>query len=208
MNVRPRNGIVSTDAPAPPLPRFVTVTLKREKAVMTRSGRGATIVHLWVAGWPVLPARSVARTEKVCAPAGRRWNVRGLVHVAKGAPSSEQANADPGSLDENENTAEKVVDEAGGASSIVTIGGVVSGEGPGDGHGLAHVPGLGIESTRVVRARITQTATKEDTMKIRAFSPATVISVIALLFSLTGTAVAGALVTGANVRTARSPAPT
>jgi hypothetical protein len=37
-------------------------------------------------------------------------------------------------------------------------------------------------------------------MKIRAFSPATVISVIALLFSLTGTAVAGALVTGANVK--------
>ena len=37
-------------------------------------------------------------------------------------------------------------------------------------------------------------------MKIRAFSPATVISVIALLFSLTGTAVAGALITGANVK--------
>jgi hypothetical protein len=48
--------------------------------------------------------------------------------------------------------------------------------------------------------RISKTATKEETMKIRAFNPTTVIAVIALLFSLTGTAVAGALVTGANVK--------
>jgi hypothetical protein len=37
-------------------------------------------------------------------------------------------------------------------------------------------------------------------MKIRTLSPATVIAALALLFSLSGTAVAGALITGANVK--------
>jgi len=37
-------------------------------------------------------------------------------------------------------------------------------------------------------------------MKIRTLSPATIIASLALLFSLSGTAVAGALITGANVK--------
>ena len=37
-------------------------------------------------------------------------------------------------------------------------------------------------------------------MKIRSLTPATVIASLALLFSLSGTAVAGALITGANVK--------
>ena len=37
-------------------------------------------------------------------------------------------------------------------------------------------------------------------MKIRSLNPATVIASLALLFSLSGTAVAGALITGANVK--------
>lgn len=37
-------------------------------------------------------------------------------------------------------------------------------------------------------------------MKIRTLNPATVIASLALLFSLSGTAVAGALITGANVK--------
>jgi hypothetical protein len=37
-------------------------------------------------------------------------------------------------------------------------------------------------------------------MKIRAITPATVIASLALLFALSGTAVAGALITGANVK--------
>jgi hypothetical protein len=36
--------------------------------------------------------------------------------------------------------------------------------------------------------------------RIRTFSPATIIAIVALFFSLTGTAVAGALITGANVK--------
>jgi hypothetical protein len=81
------------------VPRFVTVTLCWAKVATTRSGRGTTIVHEWLA-CPVFPAASVARTVKACCPSPRRWYVIPLVHGAKAAPSSEHVNV-AGSLAEN-----------------------------------------------------------------------------------------------------------
>jgi hypothetical protein len=66
----PTRVIVSTEGPAVAKPRFVIVMLLRLNAETTRSGSGATIVHVWVAGWPTFPAGSVARTATLCGPTG------------------------------------------------------------------------------------------------------------------------------------------
>ena len=74
----------------------------------------------------VLPAGSVARTWKVCAPAGRPANVLGEVHAANGAPSIRHANVDPASALANVNAA--VVEATGpdGPLWITAAVGVVS----------------------------------------------------------------------------------
>lgn len=117
---------VTTNGPAGALPTFVTVKLDRPSAVITRSGRGGATDHECVAGAPVLPAASVARTANVCDPGASAECVRGLEHVSKLAPSSEHENVEAGSEDVNWNTA---VLPCVDAETIVVVGGVVSGGG-------------------------------------------------------------------------------
>ena len=66
---------------------------------------GGTIVQRAVAGAPVLPARSRARTAKSCAPNASPWSVRGGVHGLYAPPSIRQANVTSGSLARNDNAA-------------------------------------------------------------------------------------------------------
>src|SRR5919106_659433 len=87
-----------------------------------------SIVHMRLAGESsTLPARSVARTSRRCSPlpSPNRW--WGDVQAANGAPSSEQANVDPGSLDENSNVAEPSPAVPDGPASMDVSGRVRSG---------------------------------------------------------------------------------
>ena len=75
-------------------PLFSSIQLSASAAAVMASGQaaGGVIVHVWVAGSPVLPASSVARTSNVCAPAPSPLWVTGLVHGAQSAPSSRHSN--------------------------------------------------------------------------------------------------------------------
>ena len=77
-----------------------------------------------------MPALSVARTSKVCAPVAREAYVWGDVHGVKAAPSSEQANeAIPEplpSLPVNAKVAPVVFVNEAGLKVIVVSGGAVS----------------------------------------------------------------------------------
>ncbi len=66
----------------------------------------------------MLPAASIARTEKVCSPSGRSPIDCGDVQAAKAAPSSLHSNFEPVSLEENV--------KEGGPPSIVVCGAAVS----------------------------------------------------------------------------------
>ena len=88
---------------------------------------GGWIVQVWVAGVAsVLPAGSVARTRKVCAPRARPVRSRGLVQAANGAASSEHSNVEPASVAEKAKVALVLCVVAGGADVIVVFGGAVS----------------------------------------------------------------------------------
>jgi hypothetical protein len=88
---------------------------------------GACTVQLWLAGVPsVLPAASIARTLKLCAPTAKLLWVNPGVHAAKGPPSREHSKVEPDSLAENVNVALVLVVEAAGPESIVVSGGVES----------------------------------------------------------------------------------
>ncbi len=72
-----------------------------------QSAATPSIVHVRTAGESsTLPAMSVARTSKRCSPLPRPSRWWGEPQAANGAPSSEQANVDPGSLEENSNVAD------------------------------------------------------------------------------------------------------
>ena len=126
MNV-PISVIVRVDGAAGAVPRFGIVMVFLVSEPTTRSGSGVTIVQLWVAGPLVLPAASVAVTENACEPTASAVYDAGLAQAVNAAPSSEQANDDPGSFDENVKLAEVTVVGDGGPDPIVTTGGVVSG---------------------------------------------------------------------------------
>src|SRR5436190_8448660 len=96
-------------------------------AVMVVSGGVvSTTVQLADAGvGSTLPTRSVARTEKECAPAARLAYAFGDVHAAYAAPSRRQAKVDPLSLDAKANETDWP-DIPDGPDVIVVSGGVVS----------------------------------------------------------------------------------
>ena len=91
------------------------------------SGAVVSIVQVWLAGlWSVLPAWSVARTEKVCEP-----SLRPRVGLRRGA-GLEAARVELalevalGSSEENSNVAELELVGSEGPESIVVSGAVVS----------------------------------------------------------------------------------
>src|SRR5918992_6115416 len=95
------------------------------KATSVVSG-GVSTVHSWCAGvWSRLPARSVARTSKECAPGSTSYSA-GDSHSANGSLSSEHSNVAPAS-EANVNAA--TVDGLGsfGADRILVSGASVSG---------------------------------------------------------------------------------
>ena len=87
-----------------------------------------SIVHVYVAGdWSALPAASVARTRNSCDPAARPVWSRGDVQAANAAPSSEQANVEPDSLEREAEARGGEPRGRGGLEVIVVCGAVVSG---------------------------------------------------------------------------------
>ncbi len=61
-------------------------------------------VNVRLAGvWSMLPVWSVARTSKLCAPAGSAAVVCGEEHGANAAVSTRHSKLEPGSLAENPN---------------------------------------------------------------------------------------------------------
>ena len=74
----------------------------------------------------VLPAASVAFTEKVCEPFASAVYEAGEVHAVKAAPSRLQANVEPASVDVNGIDASAVATVPVGPPVIVVSGGVVS----------------------------------------------------------------------------------
>ena len=93
-----------------------------------QSAARPSIVQVRLAGESsTLPAMSVARTSKRCSPSPRPNTVRGDAHAANAEPSSEHANVDPGSLEENSNVAEPSSVVPAGPASIEVSGAVASG---------------------------------------------------------------------------------
>src|SRR4051794_30976967 len=90
-------------------------------AVRDAVGAVASIVQAAVAARPVLPAASVARTAKVCAPSATAVYAFGLVQAAKAAPSREQAKVAPAS-DEKEKLGAALRDGSAGFWTIVAAG--------------------------------------------------------------------------------------
>ncbi len=96
-------------------------------AVVVGGGPDNATVHDAVAGdGSVLPTASVATTETVCRPSPRPVNEAGDVHACAAPPSSEHANVDPASLEENATDALDVATVPDGAEPIVVCGAVAS----------------------------------------------------------------------------------
>jgi hypothetical protein len=76
-----------------------------------------------------LPARSTARTAKVCRPPARFETVVGESHGANAAPFSAHSNVAFGSLVEKMNVALVLVVVAAGPDTTVVSGAIVSADG-------------------------------------------------------------------------------
>ena len=90
---------------------------------------GATVstFQVWLAGVAsVLPARSVARTSKVCGPSASAPSVCGEVQAPQAPPSTRHSKVEPGSSLLNVKVGVVSSSSAGGALSIVVAGAVVS----------------------------------------------------------------------------------
>ena len=91
------------------------------------SGAVASTVKVRVTGvWSVLPAASVARTEKVCSPSASVASVRGVVHGSNAPASIRHSNVEPGSLAKNVNCGVVWRVVPLGPSSIAVFGAAVS----------------------------------------------------------------------------------
>ena len=126
----PISVTLTTNGPAAAVPVFVTTNELFVSTETIRSGSGGggggATVQACVAGAPVLPAASVARTANVCAPTASPLYGCGLAQAAYAPPSSEQANVDP--LSEAVNW--KLASEpAVVAETMLVVGAVVSGGG-------------------------------------------------------------------------------
>ena len=87
-----------------------------------------TVQEYVAPGFSTLPATSRARTRNVWLPRASPDTVTGEVQAVNGAVSSEQLNAEPGSLAVNVNVAAvAVVDGSGPPAPKEDTGGVVSG---------------------------------------------------------------------------------
>ena len=88
-----------------------------------QSAATPSIVQVRFAGESsTLPAVSVARTSKRCSPEPRPSTCCGDVQAANAAPSSEHANVDPGSFEENSNVAEPTLVVPDGPASMDVSG--------------------------------------------------------------------------------------
>ncbi len=98
--------------------------------VVSGGGAGDSTVHEYSAGdRSRLPAASMARTSKVCAPTTRSVYTTGEAQAANQAPSMAHSNVEPASSAEKVNVADVSVVVAAGPLSTVVSGGVVSGGG-------------------------------------------------------------------------------
>ena len=120
-NVNVTSGVVSTEpSDGPPVIEVVGAVVS------------GTTVQVQVAGvGSALPTSSVATTDSVCttagpAPTSGTSTDSGDVHGSAGAPSSEQANVEPGSVAVNEIVAEVLVVVGAGPDTTVVSGGVTS----------------------------------------------------------------------------------
>ena len=104
MNV-PTSVTVRIETPAVAAPVFLTVTLPLTSEETTRLGSGDTTVQDAVAGSPMFPAESVARTRTLCSPTASPPNDAGLAQAAYAPASSEHSNATPVSLAVNPSVA-------------------------------------------------------------------------------------------------------
>jgi hypothetical protein len=73
-----------------------------------------------------LPAASVARTSKVCAPAASPVSPCGLVHAAHEPPSRRHSKVEPGSSAEKAKVGDWSFVGSSGPESIVVAGALVS----------------------------------------------------------------------------------
>jgi hypothetical protein len=90
------------------------------------SGAASTVQVRLAGVASVLPAASVARAEKVCAPAAREPKEVGEAQSPQGRESSEHSKLELASLEEKLKLALVEVVVAGGPESIEVLGGVVS----------------------------------------------------------------------------------
>ena len=96
-------------------------------AVIVVSGGVVSTVNDRLAGvGSVLPAASVARTSKVCAPSASTAVVNGVLHEPQAPPSTRHSNVEPVSVAVNENVGVLSVVVPVGPAVIVVSGGVVS----------------------------------------------------------------------------------
>jgi Na+/proline symporter len=94
-------------------------------AVIVAVGAVESIVHVYEAAVPVLPAVSLARTWKVCEPSATAVYARGEVQAANAAPSSEHWKVAPAS-EVNEKLGALELLGFVGCAVIVTVGAVES----------------------------------------------------------------------------------
>jgi len=117
-------------------------------AVMVVSGAVVSTIQVKESGVAsVLPAASVARTEKVCEPSSSPVMLVGGVQAAYAPVSSLHWKLDPVSLDVKEKAAELDVDGFGGLDVIDVSGAVVSSD---------HVQVAGVESTPAALIDLTE----------------------------------------------------
>jgi hypothetical protein len=90
-------------------------------------GVGAVMVQLWLGGpGSTLPAESVARTLKLCAPWARELKDSGETQAVHAPPSSRQAKLEPGFDEVKLKLALVAVLDAAGPAVIDVVGGVAS----------------------------------------------------------------------------------
>jgi hypothetical protein len=95
--------------------------------VTLAAGATVSMRHVAAAGVPsVLPARSVARTSKVCTPSASGGKVVGLRQGSNAPPSSRHAKVLPPSEEENENVGAGLLVDPGCDAVIEVFGGAVS----------------------------------------------------------------------------------
>jgi hypothetical protein len=96
-------------------------------AVMVVFGGVVSTVHVWLAAVAsVLPAGSVARTEKECDPSPRTAYSAGGVQGAKARPSRAHSKLEPSSLELKSKLALALLLRAGGPVSMLVAGATVS----------------------------------------------------------------------------------